>query len=325
MITYNITTNFGAKDTLPAADPDKVVQGAEHTTEYESIKAAFALAAPTSNPVFTGTVTAANVTATGTVTFAGATVDDGGSVTTVDINGGTIDGAVIGGSTPAAGTFTTLSATDGAFTTLSADDGTFTSLTASTFVGIPTADLTTSGLVELATVAETNAGTDATRSVTPDGLDGWTGSAQITTLGTITSLTATTADINGGTVDAVVGSNTPAAGDFTVLTATQVNETAAAISASVINCALGNVQHKTLSSNTTFTFSNVPSTGNAFGLTLVITQGGSAYTITWPAAVKWDGGSAPSVPAATDVAIYTMFTYDGGTTWYGFQAGSDMS
>ena len=41
------------------------------------------------------------------------------------------------------------------------------------------------GTVELATGAETNTGTDATRAVTPDGLDDWTGSAQITTLGTI--------------------------------------------------------------------------------------------------------------------------------------------
>ena len=50
---------------------------------------------------------------------------------------------------------------------------------------IENASTTASGIVELATVAETNAGTDDTRAVTPDGLDGWTGSAQITTLGTI--------------------------------------------------------------------------------------------------------------------------------------------
>ena len=49
------------------------------------------------------------------------------------------------------------------------------------------ADLTTSGTVELATVAETNTGTDATRAVTPDGLDGWTGSAQVVTVGTLSS------------------------------------------------------------------------------------------------------------------------------------------
>jgi hypothetical protein len=42
------------------------------------------------------------------------------------------------------------------------------------------------GVVELATTAETTTGTDATRAVTPDGLkDGYQGSANVTTLGTI--------------------------------------------------------------------------------------------------------------------------------------------
>jgi len=43
------------------------------------------------------------------------------------------------------------------------------------------------GVVELATGTETNTGTDATRAVTPDGLDDWTGSAQVTTLGTVST------------------------------------------------------------------------------------------------------------------------------------------
>ena len=42
---------------------------------------------------------------------------------------------------------------------------------------------------------------------------------QITSLGTIASLVATTADINAGTLDGVVGGTTPAAGTFTTLTA----------------------------------------------------------------------------------------------------------
>ncbi|MNS28870.1 hypothetical protein D3C72_608580 [compost metagenome] len=45
------------------------------------------------------------------ISLAGKTVTNGGSVTTVDINGGTVDGAVIGGASPAAGTFTTTSQT----------------------------------------------------------------------------------------------------------------------------------------------------------------------------------------------------------------------
>lgn len=52
---------------------------------------------------------------------------------------------------------------------------------------LPVADLTTAGIVEIATGAETNTGTDATRSVSPDGLDDWTGSAQVATLGTVTT------------------------------------------------------------------------------------------------------------------------------------------
>ncbi len=47
------------------------------------------------------------------------------------------------------------------------------------------ATLSVSGIIEIATGAETNTGTDATRAVSPDGLDDWTGSAQVTTLGTI--------------------------------------------------------------------------------------------------------------------------------------------
>jgi len=50
----------------------------------------------------------------------------------------------------------------------------------------PDADASTKGIVELATTAETTTGTDTTRAVTPDGLkDGYQGSTNVTTLGTI--------------------------------------------------------------------------------------------------------------------------------------------
>ncbi len=52
----------------------------------------------------------------------------------------------------------------------------------------PTGDTDTAGIVELATTAETTTGTDGTRAVTPDGLkDGYQGSTNVTTLGTITT------------------------------------------------------------------------------------------------------------------------------------------
>lgn len=67
-ITYSITTNFGAKDELPANDPDKIVFGSEFTQEFTAIKSAFTLAAPTASPTFTGTATFANATVNGTLT-----------------------------------------------------------------------------------------------------------------------------------------------------------------------------------------------------------------------------------------------------------------
>jgi hypothetical protein len=53
-------------------------------------------------------------------------------------------------------------------------------------IGIASASTTVIGAVELATTAETTTGTDTTRAVTPDGLkDGYQGSANVTTVGTI--------------------------------------------------------------------------------------------------------------------------------------------
>jgi hypothetical protein len=72
----------------------------------------------------------------------------------------------------------------------------------------------------------------------------------------------------------------------------------------------------------TISFSNAPS-GKAFGFTLLMVNAG-AYTITWPVNVDWVGGSAPILTSAgTDVL--TFYTYDGGTTYYGFVVGKNMS
>lgn len=83
----------------------------------------------------------------------------------------------------------------------------------------------------------------------------------------------------------------------------------------------------TLSENvTTFTWNNAPSSGTAFGFTLRVIQGASAYAITWPAAVDWPGATPPTLSAGNgDVDVFTFFTTDGGTTYYGFTAGQDLS
>jgi len=88
----------------------------------------------------------------------------------------------------------------------------------------------------------------------------------------------------------------------------------------------GNVfQHTASGANVEFTFSNPPGSGKAGSLTLKWIQDSSDRTITWPNSVDWAGGSAPSVTSGSGkVDIYTFFTVDGGTIWYGFQAGADL-
>lgn len=115
------------------------------------------------------------------------------------------------------------------------------------------------------------------------------------------------------------------------------NETYQAVSSSggstTINCETGNVFSNTLSENTTFTFSNPPASGTAYGFSLKIVQDASAsgYTVTWPAAVVWpssDQYAATGVPRLTSTASavdqFVFYTHDGGTTWQGFTAGLNL-
>ena len=90
-----------------------------------------------------------------------------------------------------------------------------------------------------------------------------------------------------------------------------------------IDLTLGNVVTGTVdTSETTFTFSNSPTTGTAGSFTLILTNGGS-QTVNWPAAVDWAGSTAPTL-TTSGVDVITFTTIDGGTIWYGFAAGMDM-
>jgi len=121
------------------------------------------------------------------------------------------------------------------------------------------------------------------------------------------------------------------------LVVTSYNETFAAVTSSsnatTIDCEAGNVFSHTLTENTTFTISNPPASGTAYGFSLKIVQDASAsgYTVTWPSAIIWpnaDQYAASGVPQLTSTASavdqFVFYTHDGGTTWYGFTAGLDL-
>jgi hypothetical protein len=77
----------------------------------------------------------------------------------------------------------------------------------------------------------------------------------------------------------------------------------------------------TPSGATTVSFTNAPASGKAIGFSVEINGDGSA--ITWPTSVKWPSGVAPTATASKEV--YAFVTTDGGTSYYGKLAGSDIA
>ena len=67
------------------------------------------------------------------------------------------------------------------------------------------------------------------------------------------------------------------------------------------------------------------STAYAMSLKVVQDSGASGYTVTWPTSVDWPAATAPTLTAtASAVDQFVFYTYDGGTTWYGFTAGQAL-
>ena len=106
-------------------------------------------------------------------------------------------------------------------------------------------------------------------------------------------------------------------------------ETVVALSGTsvTVDCDEANSFTLTTSGNTTFTFSYAGvnlTTNDAYGFTLRVTAGGT-HTLSWPASVDWPGGTAPDAPASGETDVFVFYTVDGGTNWYGFQAGDALA
>lgn len=79
----------------------------------------------------------------------------------------------------------------------------------------------------------------------------------------------------------------------------------------------------TLTANCTFTFPTAGA-GKSFSLRTVQDATGSR-TVTWPAAVKWAGGNAPTLStAASSVDAFAFVCFDG-TRWEGFFAAKGLA
>jgi hypothetical protein len=89
----------------------------------------------------------------------------------------------------------------------------------------------------------------------------------------------------------------------------------------------GNSVYLTLTGNiTTLTLSNPSAAGSDCSVRIYIEQGGTgSYTVAW-GSVLWASATAPTLSTGVgDIDVVVLTTVDGGTTWFGFVAGLDMS
>ena len=104
------------------------------------------------------------------------------------------------------------------------------------------------------------------------------------------------------------------------------NNVTANSSTTTVDLSDGNVVKFTQSANTTVSFAN---TGTSNIVTFIRTKDATntERTLTWPSAIKWNGGSAPTLDqkhlTGDDVNVITLLTRDEGVTWYGWETVSD--
>lgn len=185
-------------------------------------------------------------------------------------------------------------------------------------------DATFSGDVEGDTlVAGTtlDVGTNATVGGTLD----VTGAAS---LGSVSTGAVSAAATSVTTLAASVSATAPVVTGV-VVTGTEYVETKAAVSISsgalALNCAAANIFTVALNQNiTSISFSNIPTSGYAYSMSLFFTADGTQRTISWPASVRFPYGVAPTMTATNSkVDTIVLTTYTGGTTWFGFVAGQN--
>jgi hypothetical protein len=98
--------------------------------------------------------------------------------------------------------------------------------------------------------------------------------------------------------------------------------TANTSTAYTIDLANGSIQILTLTGNCTFTFPTAAA-GKSF-IMLLKQDGTGSRTATWPSAVKWPAGTAPTITSTASKLDKYIFTSDG-TNWYGSDAGKNYT
>lgn len=99
----------------------------------------------------------------------------------------------------------------------------------------------------------------------------------------------------------------------------------AATAATPLDLVAGNVKAVTLQANTTFSFVGA-ATSKASTLSVRVTQDAIGNrAVTWPASVRWAGGTVPNQSTGANQYDWYTFVSVDGVSWDGFRAGANFS
>ena len=101
-------------------------------------------------------------------------------------------------------------------------------------------------------------------------------------------------------------------------TISSVGQEVQAVSALEIDCSAGNYFTKTINANSTFTVSNVPSSGTAYSFTLELTHTSGADA--GQTGLAWTEGTAATITAGR-APLFVFGTAKGGARWRGAAPG----
>ena len=94
----------------------------------------------------------------------------------------------------------------------------------------------------------------------------------------------------------------------------QYKQKAETVNGNTVDLTVGNYFKWTVAGNATLSISNAPTSGTAGSFTLEVAH--NSGTITWPASVKWPGGTAPTL-TTNKTHLFAFVTSDNGSNYWG--------
>ena len=192
------------------------------------------------------------------------------------------------------------------------------------YIGNKTNDVQTNSIAPGTAIGNVTAGTGAFTTLSSSGATTMTVNTASTSTNTGTLVVTGGVGVSGNiTVGGGVSTNNL---DIAARYTEKVNNISISTNTLTVNLLNGNLFTCGLNANiTTLTISNAPATsGVAIGFSLALTADGTLRTVTWPASVKWAGGTAPTLTSTNGkIDVLSFLTTNNGTNWFGFVGGQN--